>query len=454
MKKDNIAFALMIFLAMLVSCKKYLDAKPDATLATPSSLNDLQGLLDYYRGMNTQYPAGTGILSDNYYVTSNNWAAMSRVDQRNYYIWQKDDNNNQDWNNSYNSIYTCNTVLESLSQLSIDGSEKAFADDIKGEALFFRGFFHYNLVQLFAKAYNKSTSSTDMGIPLRLSTDFTERSTRATVEETYGQIVLDLREAVNLLPVDVIIKSRPSKAAAYGALARTYLAMSDYSDAYNYADSCLRISGKLIDYNTLDSNAAVPFQRFNEEVVFQAVSLSAQPLNPTICKIDSGLYVSYQENDLRKILFFKKNADGSFRFKGDYDGTSNNGAGHSFIGIVTDEQYLIRAECAVRLGNLDQAKSDINQLLANRFRTGTYIPQTTSNQDSLLTEILIERRKELLFRGTRWTDLKRLNNDARFATEVIRNINGTIYKLPAGPVNYVPLIPKKVIDMSGMPQNP
>ena len=454
MKRHITAAIFIIVSLILVSCQKYLDKKPDAKLATPASLHDLQAMLDYYRGMNAQYPAGTGILSDNYYITSSNWAAISRSDQRNYYIWQKDDNNNSDWNNSYNSIYTCNTVLESLSMLPVNEQDKEFANHIKGSALFFRGFFHYGVAQLFAKGYNKSTSSTDMGIPLRLSTDFTKKSTRASVEDTYNHILSDLKDAVALLPLEVSIKSRPSKAAAYGALARTYLAMSDYPNAYDYADSCLTIISRLIDYNTLDTNAAAPFRQFNEEVVFQAVSFAAQPLKPTICKIDTSLYLSYAENDLRKVLFFTKNTDLSYKFKGDYDGTSNNGNGHSFIGIVTDEQFLIRAECAVRLGKSDQAKSDIDHLLAHRFRQGTYIPQTISNHDSLLSKILHERRKELLFRGSRWTDLKRLNQDVRFATAVIRKINGTTYELEAGPVKYIPLIPKKVIDMSGIEQNP
>ena len=453
MKTIKIIITLFV-LATLGSCKKYLDAKPDATLATPTSLNDLQGLLDYYRGMNTQFPGGEGILSDNYYLTANDWASIYRIDQRNYYIWKKDDTNNQDWGNPYTSIYTCNTVLESLAKLSIKSSEEAMAENIKGEALFFRASFHYSIAQLFAKGYNKATAATDLGIPLRLSTDFTEKSTRASIEKTYQQIILDFKEAAGLLPLQVSIKSRPCKAAAYGALARTYLTMSDYENAYNYADSCLQISNVLMDYNTLDSNAAAPFTRFNEEVVFQAISFPTQPLNPSISKIDTNLYRSYDSNDLRKVLYFNENSDGSYKFKGDYDGTSNNGYGHSFIGIVTDEQFLIRAECAARLGKTSQAKSDINYLLTNRYRAGTYAPITTSDQDSLLLMILNERRKELLFRGSRWTDLKRLNLDPRFATAVTRNLNGTLYQIPASVIEYIPLIPKNIIQMSGIQQNP
>jgi hypothetical protein len=453
MKTFKIIITILI-LAILTSCKKYLDAKPDAKLATPSSLNDLQALLDFYGGMNTQFPGGTGILSDNYYLTENDWAAIYRVDQRDYYIWQKDDNNTLDWSNPYSSIYTCNTVLESLGNLSISPSEKSTAGNIKGEALFLRASFHYSIAQLFTKNYDKATAATDLGIPLRLSTDFTKKSTRASLGDTYRQIISDFKEATQLLPLQADIKSRPCKAAAYGALARTYLAMSDYENAYLNADSCLQISNTLIDYNTLDSDATAPFTRFNNEVLFQAVSFPAQPLNPSICKIDTNLYRSYSDNDLRKLVYFNKNSDGSYSFKGDYDGTSNNGGGHSFTGIVTDEQFLIRSECAARLGKADRANMDINHLLMNRYRTGTYDPVTVSNSDSLLVIILNERRKELLFRGTRWTDLKRLNRDPGFAISVTRLLNGVTYQLPASEIQYTPLIPKKIIELSGMQQNP
>ncbi len=63
----TIKIGLFVLLAIgFVSCKKYLDAKPDATLAIPSTLKDLQGLLDYYGKMNSQFSGGGEILTDSY----------------------------------------------------------------------------------------------------------------------------------------------------------------------------------------------------------------------------------------------------------------------------------------------------------------------------------------------------------------------------------------------------
>lgn len=452
MKTIKILLLLFVTTAIL-SCKKYLDAKPDATLATPSTLKDLQGLLDDYRTMNFLFCGGTGILTDNYYLTDNDWASMYREDFKNYYIWQKDDNNNSDWNSAYQQIYTCNLVLESLKTIKSPSKEEELSENIKGTALFFRASYFYSLAQLFAKSYDKNTAGTDLGIPLRLNTSFDQKSVRSTVKETYLQIIDDFKQSITLLPESAFIKSRPVKAAAYGSLARTYLAMEDYSNAYAYADSCLKLYDILINYSSVDTAANIPFARFNDEVIFGATSYPVLPNSAVICKIDSNLYKSYNDNDLRKLLFFKKNQDGSYSFKGDYDGSLNNGYGHSFTGIVTDEQYLIIAESAARLGKTDVALQYLNGLLKNRFKEGSFVPVTTTDSLELLSIVLSERRKELLFRDTRWTDLKRLNKDPRFAVKLTRVLNGKIYQLPASEIKYVALIPKTVITMSGMQQN-
>ena len=208
-----------------------------------------------------------------------------------------------------------------------------------------------------------------------------------------------------------------------------------------------------MDYNSLDSNSANPISRFNDEVIFQAISQSVDPIAPYKCNIDSTLYRSYAVNDLRKVIYFKDNGDSTYSFKGDYDGGSQN-YGHSFTGIVTDEQYLIKAECDARLEKPDDGLKFLNELLVKRYSAANFIPVATTDSVELLTIILNERRKELLFRATRWTDLKRLNKDSRFAVSLTRKLNGAIYQLPPNDVRYVALLPKTVINMTGMQQNP
>ncbi|MEO7049648.1 MAG: RagB/SusD family nutrient uptake outer membrane protein [Ferruginibacter sp.] len=444
---------LLIILFANISCKKYLAAKPDAKLEVPTSLNDLQALLDNYKAMNVQIPGAGAIFTDDYYLSTDDWSTIYDEYQRNYYIWQKDDDNIGEWDAPYNNIFTCNLVLETLPSIKVNGNEKIIYENIKGAALFFRATYFYGIAQLFTKGYDSKSANEDLGIPLRTSTSLKEKVTRATIKQTYEQIVSDFKNAITLLPVSVSIKSRPCKAAGYGALARTYLAMEDYENADLYADSCLALYNTLIDYNTLDSNSANPIDRFNDEVIFQSVSLSEAPLDPAVCKIDSNLYKTFDLYDLRRVIYFFVNGDGSYSFKGDYDGGSEN-YGHSFTGIVTDEQYLIKAECAARLGRQAEALKYLNDLLSKRFISGHFLPVTINDPNLLLGRILNERRKELIFRGIRLTDLKRLNKDPRFSKVLYRNLSGVMYELPPNDNRYVAQLPKTVVIIGGVKQNP
>jgi hypothetical protein len=164
-------------------------------------------------------------------------------------------------------------------------------------------------------------------------------------------------------------------------------------------------------------------------------------------KIDSSLYQSYSTNDLRKQLYFKNNNNGSYAFKGSYDGTSL-----LFSGVAVDEVYLIRAECLARTGNTTAALNDLNTVLEKRWKKGTFIPFTASTPGEALTLILTERRKELLFRGLRWSDIKRLNKEGASIT-LKRILNGQSFTLQPNDPRYALPIPEDIIELTGMPQN-
>ena len=84
-------------------------------------------------------------------------------------------------------------------------------------------------------AYNTGTASTDLGLPLRLDPDMNIPSVRSSVKQTYDQILKDLHEAINLLPVKQVAATRPSKVTALGYLTRAYLFMGDYEKALAYS---------------------------------------------------------------------------------------------------------------------------------------------------------------------------------------------------------------------------
>lgn len=463
MKRNKLLYMIVLVLNLLIiGCEKeFLDQKPDLSLAVPKTLGDCQALLDDYSRMNTGYPDHGEAAADNFYLTDEVYGGLTDVnnspENKFNYIWHPRGEHVGQWLLGYQIIYNANLVLNTLQNISPDKSQY---NEIRGSALFFRAFAFYHLAQLFCKPYSYLTSSSDLGIPLRMTPNPNEVSNRGTVQQVYDRIIADLRESLLLLPTEVKIKSRPCKAAAYAALARAYLAMEDYSNASEMSNECLNLQSILLDFNevsdaptatTVSSNSSAPsFSRFNVEVIFQAVTTSGI-LSPSTAFVYPDLYNSYDVNDRRKSVFFQSNGD-NFTFRGNYDGTVNS---NLFMGLATDEMYLIRAECYARSGKITLAMSDLNTLMAKRM-IHPYIPRTASGTKDALVQILKERRKELIFRTIRWTDLRRLNKDPEFATTLHRDMN-TIDYTPLQPndLRYTFLIPtKEVIQFTNMEQNP
>jgi starch-binding outer membrane protein, SusD/RagB family len=438
---------VLLCLLSTISCKKYLDVKPDEAQAVPSTLEDLQALLNSYNSINVNYPGLLVIASDEYYLPTATYGSRN-VNDRNNYIWDANATFLNAWRFPYQIVYYSNVVLQELPKIQVNDNNIEIYNSIKGQALFLRSFAFYHLAQLYCQPYS-STANTDLGIPLRLVPDIGEKSTRSTVEETYNRIITDFKEAIELLPETVPVSSRPNRAAAYGALARTYLSMRDYENAGKNADLCLKQYGTLMDYTTLNQSAPKPIARFNSETIFHSI-MAILTVPNAAALIDTTLYQSYSSNDLRKTIFFTT-ASGGFSFKGSYDGTGN--AFTSFCGIATDEMYLTRAECSARAGLKDSSMNDLNRLLKTRWKTNTYVPFIASSPQDALSKILLERKKELIFRGLRWSDLRRLNLEGANIS-LKRIVNGTSYVLPPSDPRWVMLIPLEVTSVTDMQQNP
>lgn len=444
---------LALFFTGITGCKKYLAKKSDESLAVASTLADLQSLLDNLGSVNSSSAAAASEISaDDYYVTDNDLEAFYYDEDRRMYIWAKDHlfltgDLGNDWQSFYSSIYYSNTVLEQLDKIEETPQNKEEYNNIKGQALMLRGNRFLDVTSGWTLAYDKATAATAPGIVLRTTTDFNKVSRRSTLQETYDKIIADLKESAALLPVTPLSAPRASKPAAYALLARTYLWMGDYTNAGLYADSCLQLYHTLLNYNTVDASAGYPFDALNAEVIFARGSALGEPLYNWTAKIDSFLIQSYDTNDLRKTLFFIDNGNGSFGFKGYYAGEMS-----LFTGVATDEMYLTRAECLARQGKISEAMDDLNALLSNRYKAGSFVPLTAGSTTEAVRLILMERRKELLMRELRWMDIKRLNKEGAGIT-LIRKEGGETYTLEAGDLRYALPIPEDVIAASGMQQN-
>jgi len=457
MKKTKKHFCfLTIYLALFVtfhtSCNKYLDIQANKNQVVPEDLTDLQQILDGSQNINFNFCSIGEVSADNYFLKQKVFDGLNEVGRK-FYTWENPVYNfNNDWAKAYITVYNCNLVLDKIKEIKRVEANKNDWDNVKGSALYYRASQYLSLVWTYSKAYQDDTSAKDLGIVLRSTSDFNVKSERATVLKTYRVIVDDLLAAADILPDKAIHVMRPSKITAYAGLARAYHSMAKYDSAYYYADKVLSVNKELMDYNNaaeVKILASYPFTRFNKETLgyFELVTINAQ-IGVNNANIDSTLYQSYHVNDLRKQAFFKMNADGYVSFKGSYAGSAN-----LFGGPAVDEMFLIRAECAVRKGSIREGMDDMDYLLSRRYKIGSYIPAYFEAQDEALDFVLEERRKELLFRGLRWMDLKRLNEEGR-EIQLKRNVNGKEYMLKPRDNKYALPLPEDVIMATGMLQNP
>ena len=458
MKKIKQFLSIAVVVLIISGCEKdFLDKKPSSNILTPVTVQELNSLLENTSIMNKT--AGLPQISADEYriITEQNFLSLSSSTQRNAYIWARDifeGEINADWENSFSQIFYCNSVLKILREQRLE--ESAEGRKTKGWAFFCRAYAYFDLMRNFTKAYQPSTADLDLGLPLRLSPDVDETVQRSSLKQTLDQILEDVDRAAALLDPNVPEnnRNRPSKAAAFALKARIGIYIRDYAMAEISADSSFKYHDRIINYNSISRTSATPFSYNAQEIVFASTqiayysSLTGYNSQPAI-EVDPALIQSYRPGDLRKSIYFLTNTFGRLNVKRGYLG----GGSYPFTGLACDEMYLIKAECLSRRGETFSALRFLDRLLINRFEQGTFTPTVAASPQEALDLILLERRKELVWRGLRWSDLKRLNIEGR-DINLIRQLGASSFTLPANDPRYVFPIPDNEVAMSGITQNP
>lgn len=155
----------------------------------------------------------------------------------------------------YNIIYRANVVLDNLDVIEDAGVSAAY----EGEAKFVRAYAYFNLVRLYG-----DIPLIDRVIsPLETDVQFT-RVASATI---YELIVSDLSRAVETL--DNTYRTRASRAAAQGLLAKVYLTLGNYTQARSLCEDVIG-SGYELEDNFKD----VFYNETNSEVIFSVGYIS------------------------------------------------------------------------------------------------------------------------------------------------------------------------------------
>ena len=307
------------------------------------------------------------------------------------------------WRSGFFKLYNINACLEGINKSStLKESDKK---NLIGEIKTIRAMVLFNLVNLYG------------AIPLPISTDYdiNRLLSNTPVKLVYEKIIEDLKSAKSLLPKTADNKTRANYYAATSLLARLYLYTKNYDLAMQEASEVIN-SHKYTLENNLDS----VFLEESREVIlaFQSVfpgvdTWEGKEFVPSFAfqipkyTVNDALLSSFAKNDKRIAQWIKiitvNNLDYSIPYK--YHNYIDNAERHeTYVVLRLAELYLIKSEAEVKLGDLENAKTDLNII---RQRAGLD-PIESNNADKLFADIQNERRWELMFEwGHRWFDLVR-----------------------------------------------
>ncbi|WP_162633115.1 RagB/SusD family nutrient uptake outer membrane protein [Echinicola strongylocentroti] len=441
---------IIALIHLLNSCDAFLDPRPDRNVVVPETLEDIRALLDNTVVFNLQ-PGLPTIATDEFYTTDEGWEALSNPAEQATYLWGGDPYQGgvtNVWTGPYEQVFYANVALQALQELGGEKVNEYY--ELMGTAHFHKAYAYSQLLQVFTALHRPDGSNEDaLGIVLRAGPDVQVTPRRASLARSFNALLDDLQMAMEYLPEQSSIASRPTKAAAYGLQARVAMMMQDYSLAREAASEVLGRHTVPLDFNTLDMTASRPFEDFNEEVVFYAHLQNYSFMNANLTFVDPGLMGSYGEGDLRKQLYYTLTEEGDYQFTGKLTGNSR-----FFGGISVGEMLLVAAEASYRTGDGSRAKTYLEQLMENRYEKGKAPSLEGVDDENLLVFILDERRKELVGRGLRWFDLRRLNQDPITAKTLQRTLEGQEFILEPKSEKYIFPIPPEEIRESGIEQNP
>ncbi|SFE41541.1 SusD family protein [Chitinophaga sp. CF118] len=436
-------YIAVLWLGVILSagCSKFTDIKTQGSLIPKETVN-YRYLLNYTGTFEAGGKLPDFISADVAITDSIQQASIAGNSSytfiMNCYTWQSpvyplSTDRDKDWDTYYARIYNCNIIIDEVPE-STGGSDSVKAELI-AEAMVHRADAYLNLVNEYAKPYNATTASSDLGVPLLLTPSLDAKLNRATVATVYNRLEADLKGAVNALPKFTSVNTLPGKAAAYSLLARMYLFMGNYASAGLYADSTLLLQSALNDLATITT---YPRKLQDPEIILEKIAYESASYPPSTLRLSDELLVLLGTQDLRYKLF---TLDAATNLGSGYTGRFFSRERYTFdtrnIGTSVPEMILIKAESLARNNDANGAMTMVNQLRVKRFAAADYTPLSATDANDAVVKVVEERRREFFCRHLPWYDQRRLKNDPLFSRTYTRTWQGVTYTLDPNSNRYV-----------------
>ncbi len=424
-----------ISLVSLFGCSKLIEIdSPKNQLTTDKvfadSLSAISALGNIYfilaNNLNGNYNKHISLYTDEYIFTALNdefYSGRVSVDNG---------TNSNIWGSFYEIIYSCNDILERV--IESEGLSERTTSQLLNEVKFVRAFCYYHLYTLYEN------------IPLILQTNVDENRLAIQADSTtiFNQIIADLVDAKNELLADYPSgdRARANKWSASALLAQVYQYQNRWQEALDETNAVLN-SGL---YTPIANVNGVFLASSNETILqlwrlngFISDATTLIPASRTTVPqfiMTDLLYSAFENGDLRQSNWFGENnattggVTQSYWFPYKYKNRSASNSTPEYLVVLrASEQYLIRAEAKVHLGDIQGAITDLNII---RTRAGLSELSDELDKESCLEALYHERRVELFGEwAKRFIDLKRTGRLNTVMGEYKATwINGVSERLP------------------------
>lgn len=376
----------------------------------------------------------------------------------------------------YTFVSNANMIIANIDKAEGPEQDKK---TIKGQALAYRAWAYFQMIQLFGERFVKGSANDGLGLPIVLQ-PAAGAVPRSTVAEVYTQINKDIDEAIASLTGAPARSNRShiNINVAKGLKARIALTQQDYVTAAQMAKEARQgftlmsdaqyLSG-FNDYNNPEWMWGIHQQEdqttyFYSFFAFMSANYSSSNIRGNPKAINSKLYNMIATTDVRKKLWDPTGSNTSFPIP-------PNGSRFPYMNrkflvanpalsigdlplMRASEMILIQAEALARQGSKDAEAAQVLFELANK-RDPNYTLSTNTGQ-ALIDEIMIQRRVELWGEGFRFYDLKRTNT-ALDRNGANHNVSlAVVYDVPANDKRWQFLIPQDEINNTNgvVVQNP
>lgn len=459
---NYIKYTLILSLSVLLfSCTK-LDVKPTDIIDASKAYRNLSdvnlGLLGAYANLDYTLIGVNSVVSDEVMLPTEN--TVSNTDAHRWLYTADNGSVTSAYPGYYVTIDRVNRTLAGLDGITVAAADQPLRDQYRGELLALRAFCHFELLRMYASAYQSGA----LGVPY-MKTSVISYPARDPFEVVVADAKADLVAAKALLPTSFTDNTRLTKTAVSAIQARLALYAKNWAEAITYATEAIGQS----PLATITQFPGIWTDVANNEVIWKLKRVLGDPRSDNLIGElyyrQSGGIVLYApsfklintfdtSNDVRYAAYIRfddtRGVNTSKYLVNKYAGAAASPGLADIKLFRTGEMYLIRAEAEAETSG--DAAGDINVLRSARI-TG-YNPVTFNGKDDLINAIYTERFKELAFEGHRFFDLKRRNLPVQRLPEDAINTSGAVTLLPSQAQYALPIPALEISVNKNTVQNP